>query len=542
MGGVTSVKHISGGNVVAFSDYSRSLDGYTLSRTNGFGQTSYGFDSLGELTSAQPPSIYGASESFTYDGIGNRTTDVYGTYTYDSKFQRLTEDGRNKYLYDNNGNLIMKTSKLVNEVTAYSYSSENQLLAIRTSETVTSPVTKEVLFVYDAIGRRIQKRVIDHAAESDSSRTYTRRYLYDQTEMVYELSGSNSVLAKYTNSGVSTDDVIAVDISSDGVQAGLAKQAGAYYLLKDSIGTVTDVADGNGSIKQTYLYSAFGRLLKVVDGAGSDISSSPNLRLPFGFTGREYDSESGLYFYRARYFSPEIGRFLQQDPDPGVIENPNTINNRYSYAGNNPLDRRDPSGMSWFGESEWIDDVVIGLAVVAIIVVTGGTAAGAFAAVGASALGAAVFAAVFASFQDGDYWENFSNNFHTNFRIAAGFLAAGALASYFFGGGVLEAGAGDLYLNGWVASNKSLDIFGWQVGGRGLTLGSASFLRGEYHSYAVGLLTHESGHAIHFILTAVWSGLFTQMTGRGDAGTPWIAYGVTGAAMAPWDFNWWGGY
>ena len=61
---------------------------------------------------------------------------------------------------------------------------------------------------------------------------------------------------------------------------------------------------------------------------------------PHQYTGRQYDAESGLYHYRARAYSPDIGRFMQQDP-AGMVDGPNL----YAYVGNNPVNRRDPSGM-----------------------------------------------------------------------------------------------------------------------------------------------------------------------------------------------------
>ena len=70
---------------------------------------------------------------------------------------------------------------------------------------------------------------------------------------------------------------------------------------------------------------------------------------PHQFTGRQYDAESGLYHYRARAYSADIGRFMQQDP-AGMVDGANM----YAYCGNNPVNRRDPSGMvaSTFWERE----------------------------------------------------------------------------------------------------------------------------------------------------------------------------------------------
>ncbi len=70
------------------------------------------------------------------------------------------------------------------------------------------------------------------------------------------------------------------------------------------------------------------------------------IRQPYAFTGREYDKETGLYYYRARYYDPEIGRFISKDPFPGFLSYPQTLN-LYPYVGNNPVNRVDPWGLWW---------------------------------------------------------------------------------------------------------------------------------------------------------------------------------------------------
>lgn len=129
------------------------------------------------------------------------------------------------------------------------------------------------------------------------------------------------------------------------VVLGLVKSPGVFTYIKDHLGTVTELADNNGNIKQRYSYTSYGVLRSISSGDGSlDITANPEVKPYFTFTGREWDSEVGLYYYRARYYDANTGRFLQKDPDPGKLSSPNTFLSKYIYAAGNPAMFSDPSG------------------------------------------------------------------------------------------------------------------------------------------------------------------------------------------------------
>ncbi len=86
-------------------------------------------------------------------------------------------------------------------------------------------------------------------------------------------------------------------------------------------------------MQASYVYDSFGNLT----------SSTGTLTNSIRYTGREFDSETGLYYYRARYYDPTIGQFLQEDPVSGIMRNPQTIN-KYPYVLNNPTNLADPNG------------------------------------------------------------------------------------------------------------------------------------------------------------------------------------------------------
>ena len=140
------------------------------------------------------------------------------------------------------------------------------------------------------------------------------RYVYDGEDILFEFDGSNALKARYTH-GPGIDEPLLMDRSGS-----------KYYYHSDGLGSITDLTDSTGAVKQSYVYDSFGQIVQT---AGSVTN-------PYTYTGREFDSESGLYNYRFRYYDPHVGRFLQEDPIKSI--------NPYPYADNNPLTFMDPWG------------------------------------------------------------------------------------------------------------------------------------------------------------------------------------------------------
>jgi RHS repeat-associated protein len=205
---------------------------------------------------------------------------------------------------DNNGNTLTKV--VGSNTTTYAWDFENRLTS------VTLPGSSgTVSFKYDPFGHRIQK------AFTQSGTTTTTNYLYDSDNLIEEVDPNGNVLARYTQ----TQDI-------DEPLAMLRSGTTSYYNA-DALGSVTSLANGAGTLAQTYTFDSF----------GTTTASSGALTNPFRFTGREFDSESSLYFMRARYFDPTTGRFISEDPGrfPGGI-------NFYTYVENDPANLVDPFG------------------------------------------------------------------------------------------------------------------------------------------------------------------------------------------------------
>lgn len=363
-GALDTISHYSSANVLrTFASYQYDQRNYPILKRTPSGDFNYGYDPNGQLLSASNP--YDKNETFSYDPMGNRILDDQGDFIYDTKKQKLESDYKYHYTYDNNGNLVLKIPKdLTKEAYKYSYSSTNQLKRIEILDSALGSVTKEISYEYDVLHRRMQKKITDF---SDHNKSYTRKFIYNGENILVELDKDNNLLARYTHSPLRPDDVLGVQVTPLGASsAGIAHQSGKYFYLKDHLGTISEISDVYGDVIQKYEYSAYGKLFAIRDKNGNDVTTNPIINNTFTFTGREFDQESGLYYYRARYYDANTGRFMQKDLDPGKISESATVNNKYVYSGNSPTLYTDSSGMN-FLDDLWRE---IGNGILILIVVT----------------------------------------------------------------------------------------------------------------------------------------------------------------------------
>jgi RHS repeat-associated protein len=257
----------------------------------------FAYDNIDRLTSATP------GEAYAYDAAGNRTASHRSALDVVDVANQLLEDDSYVYSYDLNGNLSSKTSKLDGNLTRYFWDSQDRLVRVEIPGTVAE-------YVYDPLGRRIQKTV----------NGVVTKYLYDGEDIAAELDASGSVISSFVH-GPGIDEPLT-----------MTRAGQTYTYHRDGLGSITHLTDEAGQVVQRYAYDAYGNIAAEFD---------PGFMQPYAFTGREWDPETGLYYYRARYYDPKIGRFISEDPigfGAGDV-------NFYSYVFGNPINWTDPSGM-----------------------------------------------------------------------------------------------------------------------------------------------------------------------------------------------------
>ena len=152
--------------------------------------------------------------------------------------------------------------------------------------------------------------------------------------MAEELDSGGNLVTHFTQ-GAGIDEALA-----------LTGTGGTYFYHADGLGSITSLTDSTGNLSASYVYDSFGQLT----------ASTGSITNPFHYTGREFDAETGLYDYRARYDDPSSGRFISEDPvrfDQG--------GNFYTYVSSHPTDLMDPTGLTKCCPSRYENEIEKGI-------------------------------------------------------------------------------------------------------------------------------------------------------------------------------------
>jgi RHS repeat-associated protein len=276
----------------------------------------YTYDTASRLTNITYQGAATNKIGYSYDQDGNRASQASAlslynlpsqvtNSTYDAANHQLTFGSYN-ILYDLNGNV----TNIINGTTT------NRLVWSARNELTNMLGSAIANFQYDGLGRRVTRTVSGN----------TEKYVYDGLDIIQQLNNTGTVAANYFRS-------LAIDEPWQRIDIGSASTNRIY--LADALGSTVALTDTNKLIDTQYAYDPF----------GNTASLSLTNKNCYEFTGRENDG-TALYYYRARYYAPALGRFVSEDPI-GFVAGPNA----YVYVRNSPTLLTDPLGLTW--QTNW---------------------------------------------------------------------------------------------------------------------------------------------------------------------------------------------
>ena len=298
----------------AVATYTYDPTGHVSALSGGY-STSFLYDSIQRLQThalGVASSTYNVQFGFSYNPASQMLSQTDSNDTYylwksiTAKNVSYTTNGQNEYTavgstspsYDGNGNMTSPDG-----ATTYGYDIENRLTAAGGS-------TYNAMLSYDPLGRLYSV-----------AGSATTKFVYDGDALVEEMDGSGNILRRYING-------IGADVPLAWYEGSAFGDSNARYLRADHEGSVLTITDSTSSnVYGVNIYDEFG-----------NAPATGNLGR-FQYTGQMWIPEIGLYYYRARVYSPTLGRFMQMDP-VGYADDLNL----YAYVKNDPLDKTDSMG------------------------------------------------------------------------------------------------------------------------------------------------------------------------------------------------------
>ena len=286
----------------------------------------YGYNSRSEVISALSNINANYSFSYNYDPIGNRlNSTLAGTaWSYTSnnlnQYTALTSGNTTQSpAYDADGNMTFRDGW------TQIWNGENRLVEMYND-------TAKLTFSYDYMGRRIEKKVFQQTGGIWAPQK-SLQYVYDGYKLIEEidtLPDEKPVIRRYTwqpESQGADLPLVVTDVASNQ----------SYFYTADGNKNISELVDATGNIAAHYEYDPFGKI-NTQNGAYAANN-------PFRFSSEYFDDETGLVYYNYRYYSPELGRWINRDPigERGGV-------NLYIMVDNSPINKTDLLGLECCGK------------------------------------------------------------------------------------------------------------------------------------------------------------------------------------------------
>src|SRR5262245_56023801 len=246
----------------------------------------------------------------------NRTMTGYAT----GAGNRLTNDGVYTYTYDDEGNLTKKSKGASAETWTYTYDNRNQMVGVTERSTDGGgTLLFQATYTYDVFNNRVKAEEYVNG----SGTTTTKSVYADEGTVFADLDNGNAMQTRYLRQDDSQYSPVVARIDSGG---------NAAWLLQDKLGSTRNVVNGSGTLIATVAYDPFG---------GITSESSPSNTGEMGFTGLRNMRNAGQWEADNRVYDPRTGRWIHEDPKRWQAGDANLDR----YVGNNPVNRKDPSGL-----------------------------------------------------------------------------------------------------------------------------------------------------------------------------------------------------
>ena len=301
---LTQIIDVTGSKQTQFLNLSYQRDAAELLAADG--STSYGYDPLDRLGTA-------SSTTYGYNGANNLTSititgSTTTTLTVDAASQLSSLVKKNgstvvqqlTYTYDNAGNRT-KVVDQNNVTTTFGYDESNRLTSYGSMAT----------YKYNGDGLRVSKTV--------SGSTTTQVWALPEGPPTVLKDGSANFVTGL--GGLPLEQIVTS-----------GRTTSVYYYHLDQLGSTRVITDSKGATVNTYTYDPYGNIT----------ASSGTLSNPFRYAGQYFDTESGLYYLRARYYDPTTAQFISRDPLLSLTKAP------YAYVSDTPLNGTDPKGTDWW--------------------------------------------------------------------------------------------------------------------------------------------------------------------------------------------------